>query len=158
MLTSTQQNFLNEAIQMAQIVHKDTGLVVSGQVAQAALESAWGARAVGNNYFGIKSHVCPYVLSSQNIPTHEDKNGVMVPETDLFATYVDMEHSFRCHALLLLHNFPTAYASKNYSTYIAALMGDPITNKKYATDMQYEVLFNSIVWAHKLNLLDNTIG
>jgi flagellum-specific peptidoglycan hydrolase FlgJ len=154
MLTNLQQQFLNEAIQAATQVQKSTGLLISGQVAQAAMESAWGSRAPKYNYFGIKQHTCVWTDGMQTIPTHEFKDGIMYLESLNFSTYVNMQACFQCHALILLHNFPTAYSATTTEGYIDSLMKDPITGLSYATDPSYKKLFMSIVATHNLGALD----
>lgn len=156
MLTPEQSLFLENATAAAKAVYAKTSLMVSGQIAQAAFESAWGVRAVGNNYFGVKAHDCIYVLGAQTITTHESQHGVMRLVNAMFSSYVDMEHSFSCHALVLLHNFPSAYSAKTPRDYINALMKDPITGLSYATDPNYAKIFMSIVIAHNLSSLDAT--
>ena len=48
------QQFIEAYAPTAQEAQKETGVPASITLAQAALESGWGAHAPGNNFFGIK--------------------------------------------------------------------------------------------------------
>ena len=50
----TPQQFVNTYLPFARLTEKKTGISAIAILAQAALESSWGERAVGNALFGIK--------------------------------------------------------------------------------------------------------
>jgi flagellum-specific peptidoglycan hydrolase FlgJ len=54
----------------AQECQRVTGIPASFTLAQAALESAWGARAPGNNLFGVKADKA-WKGKTVDVPTHE---------------------------------------------------------------------------------------
>jgi flagellum-specific peptidoglycan hydrolase FlgJ len=155
MLAPDQQEFLNIAIENAKIICQETGLIVSGQVAQACLESSWGRKKPGNNCYGIKMHKCPYVSGKQDFLTHEEINGVLKPKTLSFAGYKTLADCFRCHALILKKNFPSAYTSKTPEAYAASLHFDPTTKLSYATDSHYVDSLMLVVNSHKLRQYDD---
>lgn len=155
MLPQNKLDFLNQCIEIAKRVKNEDGApIISGQVAQAVLEGAWGEHIPGNNTFGIKAHNCPFVEGSDCIGTHEYYHGVEKFENDKFSTYVDLYHCFKCHSLLLKQNYPTAYSAKEYMNYIEALHHDPVTGLSYATDPNYVRDFISVVKSHNLDRLD----
>ena len=50
----TSQQFVNKCYPFALQVQEVTGIPAISILAQAALESDWGKKAIGNNIFGIK--------------------------------------------------------------------------------------------------------
>jgi flagellum-specific peptidoglycan hydrolase FlgJ len=57
MTRQDQLDFIASIAPAAQASEKKYGVPASVTIAQAILESAWGKRAIGNNYFGIKARV-----------------------------------------------------------------------------------------------------
>lgn len=53
--TGDAKHFVSVVYPVAQMVEKNTGIPAILITAQAALESGWGAKAKGNNLFGIKA-------------------------------------------------------------------------------------------------------
>lgn len=156
MLSKSKLDYLNNCILLARRVRSEDGsILVSGQVAQAVLEGAWGEHIPGFNTFGIKEHDCPFVNGVESFGTHEFRDGVKKSEIGSFAKYEDLYHCFKCHSLLLKQHYPTAYAAKDYMEYVKALMHDPVTNLSYATDPNYIENFISVVHSHSLDKLDN---
>lgn len=153
-LAPDQIAFLNEAVADAKQVQSETGILVSGQVAQACLESSWGRRKPGNNCYGIKGHICPYVSSIQQFPTHETVDGQSKPMTLSFASYNTLADCFRCHGLILKKNFPSAYSAKTTEDYANFLHFDPVTRLSYATDADYMNKILLVVNSHNLRQYD----
>ena len=46
--------FINKYMPFAKIPQTETGIPAIAIIAQSALESGWGKKAIGNNLFGIK--------------------------------------------------------------------------------------------------------
>ena len=51
---STPQKFINAYKDFAFDVERETGIPAIAILAQAALESGWGKKSIGNNIFGVK--------------------------------------------------------------------------------------------------------
>jgi LysM repeat protein len=75
-----------------------TGIPASVTIAQALLESDWGRRVQGNNYFGIKGHG---PAGSVRFLTHEYVGGVRQLMPDTFRAYRSMADSFADHARMI---------------------------------------------------------
>jgi flagellum-specific peptidoglycan hydrolase FlgJ len=153
-LAPDQLAFIEEAVKDAALVQTETGIIVSGQVAQACLESAFGRKKPGLNCYGIKIHKCPYVLGTQQFTTHEVSGSKSKVFKLGFATYATLVDCFRCHALILKKNFPTAYAAKTVEDYAKFLHYDPATRLSYATDPNYEKSIITVVNSHNLRQYD----
>ncbi len=82
----TPQAFLDMLVPAAQACQRASGIPASFTLAQAALESSWGARAPGCNLFGIKADSSwhgPVVVFS----THEVISGNRIAIDDQFRCY-----------------------------------------------------------------------
>jgi flagellum-specific peptidoglycan hydrolase FlgJ len=153
-LNATQQQFFDQAITEAKLVFQETGLLISGQVAQACLESAWGSKKPQNNCFGIKAHNCAFVSAVQQFTTHENMPTGSQKLVCKFAGYKTLTDCFRCHALILRKNFPSAYTAKTPEDYAKFLFFDPVTKLKYATDPHYQTSLLTVVKSHNLTQYD----
>ena len=72
--------FLALMVGPAQACQRATGIPASFTLAQAALESGWGARCPGNNLFGIKADKA-WKGPTVDVPTHEVVKGQRVAIT-----------------------------------------------------------------------------
>lgn len=82
------QDFLDMLVPVAQACQRASGIPASFTLAQAALESSWGARVSGCNLFGIKadrSWKGPVTVFA----THEVINGQRIALNDQFRAYRD---------------------------------------------------------------------
>ena len=70
-------------------------------IAQSALESAWGEKAPGNAYFGVKSHGKP---GGQVLATQEVIGGKRVRTKDSFRRYGGMSDAARGYGDFILNN------------------------------------------------------
>ena len=78
-----------------------TGVPASVTIAQAILESGWGASMLAreaNNFFGVKARQDAHYVEMK---TTEFEHGVPVAGMAKFAYYASVAESFRAHALLL---------------------------------------------------------
>ncbi|TBL69324.1 hypothetical protein EYB31_36295 [Paenibacillus thalictri] len=125
-------DFIAKLAPMAVYDMSRTGVLASITIAQAALESAWGAAAPGNNLFGIKG-------SGQQLPTQEYMNGSFVTVTDGFRVYDSWEGSVIDHSQFLLAG--GRYAAAGFFVYCQALdyagAAQALQNAGYATDPGY---------------------
>jgi flagellar protein FlgJ len=127
-----------------------TKIPASFTVAQAALESAWGAHCPGFNLFGIKADPSWKGPVTSQV-THEVVNGKTIEITANFRAYPDWLGSINDHAQFLLTNprYKPAFA---YTT--GALFAQAVAAAGYATDPQYAAKITSIIRAHGLASLD----
>lgn len=84
--------FIAMLVPAAQACQRGSGIPASFTLAQAALESGWGARAPGNNLFGIKADKV-WKGPTVDVPTHEVINGKRVAIVDKFRAYPSMGDS-----------------------------------------------------------------
>ncbi|PXV60674.1 flagellar protein FlgJ [Dyella jiangningensis] len=119
-------------------------------VAQAALESGWGAHAPGHNLFGIKADSA-WKGETTIQATHEWNGHQMVEIQAAFRAYPDWQGSIDDHALFLASNprYMSAFAFADGAKFALA-----IAKAGYATDPQYAAKLQSIMAAHGLYALD----
>jgi flagellum-specific peptidoglycan hydrolase FlgJ len=97
LMNMNKQEFINILAPMATAEQRRTGILSSITISQAALESAWGAAAPGNNLFGIKG-------TGQELVTQEYINGAYVTVRDGFRVYSSWEGSVIDHSNFLVEN------------------------------------------------------
>lgn len=146
----TPKEFISAIAPAAQAAAKTTGIPASFTIAQAALESGWGAKAPGHNLFGIKADAAwhgPVAVSA----THEHVGGKDVPVRDVFRAYDDWLGSIEDHAKFLLSNprYRPAFAFDDGVDFAHA-----IAAAHYATDPAYGSKLASIIYTHNLRTLD----
>jgi flagellar protein FlgJ len=122
--------------------------LASLSLAQWAVESGWGAKSPGNNPFGIK-HMVGY--PDQTFHTHEEVNGVMIPEDLVFAKFPTIADAFTAHAALIATRpqyAPAIALLPDVEAYVTALA------HVYATASNYAATLLSIIHAHNLTQYD----
>jgi flagellar rod assembly protein/muramidase FlgJ len=127
-----------------------TKIPASFTVAQAALESAWGAHAPGMNLFGIKADSSWKGPVTSQI-THEVVDGKTITITAKFRAYSGWLASINDHAQFLLTN-PRYQPAFAYTT--GALFAQAIQAAGYATDPQYASKLIQIMRKYNLASLD----
>ena len=133
-LVQQARNFVESILPAVQTAAQRLGVSPKAIIAQAALETGWGAYVGGNNLFGIKgggSWQGPTLASL----THEVHNGISQAETAAFRAYDNMAASVHNYANLLLSNARYHGAlgqGSNVGAFAAALQA-----AGYATDPQY---------------------
>jgi flagellum-specific peptidoglycan hydrolase FlgJ len=80
------QDFLDMLVPAAQACQRASGIPASFTLAQAALESSWGAKAPGCNLFGIKANKA-WTGPVTVFATHEVINGARIAIDDRFRAY-----------------------------------------------------------------------
>lgn len=128
------QEFLNKYKDFAKANEEKTGVPYLVCLAQAALESAWGKHAPGNNFFGIKAGKT-WKGKVQNLKTKEFLNGEMKAIKDLFRAYDSPEECFNDYGEMLLKRFPKAFDYKEPESFIYSVQHEH--PYKYATDTKY---------------------
>ncbi|MFA0923752.1 flagellar assembly peptidoglycan hydrolase FlgJ [Xanthomonas fragariae] len=103
----TPEGFVAKIWTHAQKAARELGVDPRALVAQAALETGWGRRGIGNggdsnNLFGIKA--TGWSGDKVTTGTHEYVNGVKVTETADFRAYGSAEESFADYVRLLKNN------------------------------------------------------
>ena len=87
-------------------------------MAQAVLETGWGSKVKGNNYFGIKG-------KGHAFTTHEEVDGLMVKQKDEYYTYDSLEDSVRDNGKFLKQNkrYKPLLEANSFDEQIEALAG-----------------------------------
>ena len=124
------EQFLDLLVPAAQACQRTSGIPASFTLAQAALESSWGARAPGNNLFGVKADKS-WKGETVMVKTHEEYvKGVLAPITCGFRAYrtygeclADRVEFFRrnpryseCFKEVTGHGWAMAVARAGYAT------------------------------------------
>lgn len=127
-----------------------TKIPASFTVAQAALESGWGAACPGFNLFGIKADSSWHGPVTEQV-THEVVSGKTITITAKFRAYSDWLGSIDDHASFLTDNprYSGAFAYTSGSTFARA-----VAAAGYATDPAYATKIIGIIKAHNLSTLD----
>lgn len=144
---SSKTTFINALAPSALGVAQQIGVDPRIIIAQAALETNWGASAPRNNYFGIKSHNTP---GGQTLTTHEVINGKPVSITDNFRAYDSLEDSVQDYGNFLASNgrYRPLLQARGLNNQLNALQ-----NTGYATDPNYSKKVGQI--AHSLTVDDD---
>jgi flagellar protein FlgJ len=128
---------------------KNTGVPYLLTLAQAALESAWGEKALGNNFFGIKAGKT-WKGEVVEFNTHEVESGKSIALKDQFRKYPTPQECFEDHANILKNRFPKAFRFTDPVDFIASVQNEH--GYKYATDPDYVTKIASIINTLKKNL------
>ncbi|MGW2618893.1 glucosaminidase domain-containing protein [Streptomyces sp. NPDC001500] len=155
-LTQAQQQFLADAVIAGRASQVEFQVPASVTIAQAILESGWGAKHMGtaNNYFGIKAqtrngHVTWGSIATGfvTVPTREVINGHSVTVQANFRSYKSMTDSFRDHGAFLRNNSNYAAAFK---TSDGIAFARAVAAGHYATDPHYADTLVRIIRQHDL--------
>ncbi|MEF3313353.1 glucosaminidase domain-containing protein [Paenibacillus sp. GYB004] len=126
-----------------------SGVLASITIAQAALETGWGASVPGNNLFGIKG-------SGTTQDTREYINGQWVTIRAGFRTYASWEDSIQDHSRFLHEN--RRYANAGFFAHSAARdyagAARALQAAGYATDPNYASKLISIIESYGLTAYD----
>lgn len=145
----SKQSFIDQIAPAAIEDMLQTGVLASITIAQACLESGWGASAPCNNLFGIKG-------SGTTQTTDEFVNGKWITIQANFRTYLDWFGSISDHSEFLLENpryrnagFLDRCAARDYTGAARALQ-----TAGYATDPQYAEKLIKIIESNGLQEYD----
>lgn len=161
----TPQQFVNTYLPFARLTEKKTGISAIAILAQAALESSWGEKAVGNALFGIKDTdglngneqliVTTEILSSPNvhfpriISITPFKVGVKImykyKVEDWFRKYNSPEDSLTDHAKFLQEN--PRYAKALTVKHDPYKFVNELAIAKYATALNYAEVMKDMVYS-----------
>lgn len=142
--------FIGMLAQAAQDCQRRTGIPASITLAQAALESSWGARAIGNNLFGIKADKS-WTGPTVSFATTEHLGGKDVGLVDKFRRYSSWLDSMVDHAQFLLKNPRYAPCFKETT---GAGWAKQLQACKYGTDPDYAKKLIDIMRGRNLAFYD----
>lgn len=144
------KDFLNKYFPFAQQNEKETGVPALLTIAQAALESGWGEKAPGNNFFGIKAGKT-WRGEVVEFNTHEVENGKSIALKDRFRKYPTPLDCFKDHAEVMKKRFPKAFFhSDDPVAFIRSVQNEH--DYKYATDPDYVKKIYTMISTIKKNL------
>lgn len=126
------------------------GVPAVAVLAQAALETGWGAAAPGNNLFGIKADGGE---ASSLRATHEVVDGTLVPQTAQFRDYASPQSGVSDYVRLIRENFPNAVGQGTVQGFASALQ-----DGGYATDTAYASKIVSIARSSLMSKMLSAMG
>jgi flagellum-specific peptidoglycan hydrolase FlgJ len=145
-------------VEIDNVEHKQLGLFKSVTVAQAALESGWGASGLtvtANNLFGIKDFKSDYWTGSYvEMTTTEEINGEDIQQIARFRKYSSWKESIedRIKFLQTYDRYKNVFTAEDYKEQARELQ-----KAGWATDSSYAELIISIIDMYSLSELDNGI-
>lgn len=147
------KDFIQKIAPYAVAEQRRSGVLASITIAQAALESAWGKSAPGNNLFGIKG-------SGTTLDTQEFIDGVWVTIKAGFRSYRDWAGSIIDHSDFLVSNPRYAKAGffaacRDCDSKAAAVS---LQQAGYATDPNYAAKLIGMIWQYDLNQYDKAVN
>lgn len=146
--------FIALLLPAAQRVHREHGIPASITIAQAALESGWGARAPGNNLFGIKADRA-WKGKTVDIATHEYVAGKRVNVVDKFRAYASIDDCIADRARFLK-------ANPRYAPCFREVTGEAwaraLQKAGYATDPKYADSLIAVMRGRTMSQYDNLKG
>lgn len=125
-----------------------TGIPASSQIAQWAVESAWGAKSPGNNPFGIKARPGEAHVT---FATHEVVHGRRIEVMAAFRAFASIAEAFEAHAALL--GRAECYEPARAKLPDVAAFCDALTGV-YATDPHYGATLRSVITSNGLARFD----
>lgn len=146
----TPAEFIDNILPGARVCQRTAGIPVSFTIAQAALESGWGARVRGNNLFGIKADKS-WAGPTVDVPTHEVVDGQRVAITDRFRAYNSWTDCLQDRAQFFFRN--PRYA-KCFRETTGAGWARAVTAAGYATDPGYADSLIAIIRCRNLQQYD----
>lgn len=142
--------FLAMLVPAAQACQRATGIPASFTLAQAALESGWGARAPGNNLFGIKADKA-WKGPTVDVATHEVIKGKRIAIVDKFRAYPSMGDSIADRADFFRKN-------PRYKACFKETTGEgwarAVAAAGYATDPKYAETLIAVMRGRRMSQYD----
>lgn len=146
---SRQSRFVRLVAPGAQAAMQQYGILASMTLAQAIVESGWGAHAPGNNLFGIKAY--SWSGKTQILTTQEYLHGKEVTIKDVFRAYNCLSDSIKDHASFLIKNsrYKNLIGLSDYVTACNRIQADG-----YATEQNYASQLITIIKQYHLDKYD----
>lgn len=148
---SKRDDFINSIAPYAQDVQRKYGVPASIVIAQAALETGWGDKILGNNLFGIKAG-SSWNGATIDMRTHEFINGKNTSVVDRFRAFDSISDSFEQYGKFLASK---VRYSKVVNAKNASEAADELQKAKYATDPNYAEKLKSIINVNNLTRFDD---
>jgi flagellum-specific peptidoglycan hydrolase FlgJ len=149
MTRQDQLDFIASIAPAARASQKKYGVPASVTIAQAILESAWGKRALGNNYFGIKARVGE---AYQEFTTTEYNQTIKQKLVDKFRVFPSAQASFDAHGKLL--STTKKYAAAMSVAHDPLAFALQLQRCGYATDPNYPKSLAALIQQWKLTQYD----
>jgi flagellum-specific peptidoglycan hydrolase FlgJ len=149
---SKKEQFIAAITPHAQAIQQKYGVPASIVIAQAALETGWGEKVKGNNYFGVKAGDS-WKGDRVDVATHEYVNGKRVALTDSFRAYGSLKESVTNYGQMLARS--ARYASVVTSGGDAYDIAEGLHDAGYATDPKYADKLKDIISQNNLTRLDD---
>lgn len=127
------KTWLDSFIASAKPICEKNGVPYQMCVAQAALESGWGAAAPRFNHFGIKGSG---TAGSQSFSSKEFLKGQWVQKTMKFAAYASLDDAIQAYCTAMKNNPNFKYATEHFGDNIGKF-ASWIWGKGYATAPTY---------------------
>jgi len=157
---SAADGFLSKLAGIAQVTAEALGLSPHLLLAQAALETGWGRKAIKNgagqeshNLFGIKADR-HWTGATVEVQTTEYIHGLPQKKMESFRAYGSYADSFADYAKLIKHRYGAAIA--NGAT--AEGFGQALQAKGYATDPNYAQKIARVAQSVAYRLASKSIG
>jgi flagellar rod assembly protein/muramidase FlgJ len=146
-------SFIDQISKAAQDAQEKTGVPASFTIAEAALESGWGASRLAveaNNFFGVKADES-WAGDTVTMDTREFLNGTWVMVPARWRKYADFDACLVDHGAFLKSNprYASCFSAPNSEGFAWA-----IQQAGYATDPGYANKLISIMRAHNLSQYD----
>lgn len=160
--------FVDKFLIYAKVTEEKTGIDATFTLAQAALESGWGERAVGNMFFGVKAtkdtpankrqllitrevlkhpdSVFPEILSKTQLNNGDWEYRVK----DWFRKYESPEESFSDHAEFFFKN--KRYEKALEVRFNPYRFAEEIAKAGYATDPNYATILKGVIKTIEKNM------
>lgn len=156
MLTDQQKAALSLIAWAAVKCETETGLPAELTAAQCIFESAWLARAPGNNCFGIMPD--HHGSGVQYCQSKEFLDGTWVSKTEAFEKYDSLSDCFADHARLLISGAPYLEAWRDYLDCKKSAQDHPCLDdlvqtvgRVYGTDPNYAEKIRTEIHSFSLN-------
>jgi flagellum-specific peptidoglycan hydrolase FlgJ len=135
------KSWLDSFTAAAKPICEKNGIPYQMCVAQAALESGWGAKAPKFNHFGIKGSGS---AGTQTFKSKEFKGGQYVAKEMNFAAYKSLEDAIQAYCDAMKNNPKFKYATEKFSTDFNKF-ATWIWGKGYATDPNYVLTLLGVI-------------
>lgn len=135
------QDFIHSYYPAAQANERKYGVPALVTLAQAAVESGWGAHAPHYNFFGIKAYG-NWKGKVQTLTTQEYVNGQWITIQDKFRAYDSPKQAFEDHARFLRENSRYANAFRYKDPYRFA---QEVARAGYATAPEYYSILAGLI-------------
>lgn len=146
------EQFFDKIRKHAETVQEKYHIPASIVMAQAALETEYGNKVKGNNYFGIKASKHDKAENIQHMSTHEYYGGRYQSIVDSFRRYAGLADSTEHYGRFIAGNDRYKHVVHASNAHAAA---DELQKAGYATDPKYAQKLKSIIDKYKLTKYDD---